>query len=74
MLDHDKLKNLPDGDLKAFLKDLERDVDFIKGQLTIRQAMQSKAPVNGKIYKCTVCKTRPVDPANGYDTCSVCNP
>ena len=74
MLDHDKLKTLPDGELKAFLKELERDAEFIRGQLIIRQTLRATPAVNGKIYKCTVCKTNPVDPANGYDTCIVCNP
>ena len=74
MLDHDKLKTLPDGDLKAFLKELERDAEFIREQLLQRWIAKQDSPVNGKIYKCTVCKINPVDAENGYDTCSTCNP
>jgi hypothetical protein len=64
MLDHDKLKNLPDGELRAFLKELEADVDFIKKTLGSRK----------KIYYCTVCQNNPVDADNGFDTCQDCNP
>ena len=39
MLDHDKLQTLPDGDLRAFLKELEKDANFIEGLLAVRKAM-----------------------------------
>lgn len=74
MLDHDKLKTLPDGELKAYLKELKMDTEFIEEQLMSRWHAKQKPPVNGKIYKCTVCKVNPVDAENGYDTCSTCNP